>query len=398
VKTHDDHSVIGRVAAVARKEVVDTIRDRRSMLVIFLTAVAAGPLLLVLVLNLLASQMDRGRELKLPVIGIESAPALAAFLERQQVVLEPAPADFEQRIRDGTLDVVLEIDRDFATNAAAGRAAKVRLHYDRSRDKARSSIEQTSGLLQAYQAEWGRGRLLMRGVAPEVVSPMEIEVRDFSTPQSSGALVLGLLAYYGLFASLMGAMAAALDTAAGERERGSLEPLLTTPTTPLEIAAGKWIALCVLDALVVLVTLGGFFLTLRFAPLPSVGIPFRFGLAQYGSFMAILTPMILFSTALLLYVGMRGRSVKEAQANISVLMFAASMLPLIQMFMRRDPDWLLTVPVAGQYALLSRTLRGDPLVLADWAQAFALPTLLAIIALLLTARLLSKESVLAGRS
>ena len=89
------------------------------------------------------------------------------------------------------------------------------------------------------------------------MSPLQIEARDLATPQSSGALVLGLLAYYGLFAALMGAMAAALDTTAGERERGSLEPLLTTPTSPIELATGKWLALCVLDALVVAVTLGG---------------------------------------------------------------------------------------------------------------------------------------------
>jgi sodium transport system permease protein len=383
---------------VARKELADTFRDHRSMLVILVTAVAAGPLLLMLVLNLIASQLEKGRELTLPVVGIEHAPALAAFLERQQVTIEQAPADFERRIQEGDLDVVLEIDKNFASDVTAGRSGKVQLFYDRSRDRARASIEQVEGLLRAFAGEWGRGRLLMRGLAPEVVSPLQLEARDFATPQSSGALVLGLLAYYGLFAALMGAMAAALDTTAGERERGSLEPLLTTPISPIELATGKWLALCVLDALVVAVTLGGFYLTLRFAPLPSVGIPFLFGLEQYLSFMAILVPLILLSSAILLYVGMRGRSVKEAQANISVLMFAASILPVAQMFMRRkDPDWLLSVPVAGQFSLLSRVLRGDGLHFQEWIGAFGMPTLLAFAALLLTARLLSKESVLAGK-
>jgi sodium transport system permease protein len=397
-RTHAEHSVLQRVGAVARKELVDTFRDRRSMMVILVTAVAAGPLLLMLVLNMVASQLDKGRELRLPVVGIERAPALAAYLARQQITLEPAPADYEDKVRQGDLDVVLEVDQDFARDAAAGRSAKVRLVFDRSRDRSRPSIEQVDGALRAFAGEWGVGRLVLRGVAPEVVSPMQIEARDFATPQSSGALVLGLLAYYGLFAALMGAMAAALDTTAGERERGSLEPLLTTPTAPLELATGKWLALCVLDALVVAVTLGGFYLTLRFGPLPSVGIPFLFGFEQYAAFMAILVPLILFATAILLYVGMRGRSVKEAQANISVLMFAASILPVAQMFLRRkDPEWLLTVPVAGQYALMSRVLRGDGLTFAEWINAFGMPALLAFGALLLTARLLSKERVLAGR-
>jgi sodium transport system permease protein len=216
-------AALARVGIVARKELVDSFRDRRSMLVILVTAVAAGPLLLLLVLNLVASQIDRDRELKLPVAGIEHAPALAAFLERQQVTIVPAPADFERKIRDGDLDVVVDVDEDFAADVAAGRSGKLRLNFDRSRDRARNAIEQTQGLLRAFAAEWGQGRLLLRGVAPEVVSPLEIEVRDFATPQSS-ALVLGLFAYYAL-AALIGDGRRADTTA--ESASAARWPLLT---------------------------------------------------------------------------------------------------------------------------------------------------------------------------
>jgi ABC-type Na+ efflux pump permease subunit len=100
----------------------------------------------------------------------------------------------------------------------------------------------------------------------------------------------------------------------------------------------------------------------------------------------------------LLYVGMRGRSVKEAQANVSVLLFAASVLPLLQMFMqRKEPEWLSLVPIAGQYSLLARVLRGDPLPVDALLQASVAPLALAVVALLLTARLLSKESLIAGK-
>ena len=95
-------------------------------------------------------------------------------------------------------------------------------------------------LLRAFNREWGRGRLILRGVAPEVVNPLNLESTDLSTPQSSGAIVLFLIAFYGLFGAVMGGMAAALDTTAGERERASLEPLLTTPVAPFKrISAEK---------------------------------------------------------------------------------------------------------------------------------------------------------------
>ena len=387
-----------RIATILRKEIVDSYRDRRTLLMTLVTAIAAGPILLVLMLNLVASQADKARDLRLPVAGREHAPALIAFLERQQVTLVPAPPGFEQMIRDGELDVVLDIDPAFGDDVAQGKAGTVRLVYDRSRDRARSSIGEAEALLRAYGRAWGRGRLLLRGIAPEVGMPLSVEARDLSTPQSQGSLILFMVAFYGLFAAVIGGMAAALDTTAGERERASLEPLLTTPALPLELAAGKWLAVCALNALVVVMTLSGFYLTLRFAPLPSVGIPFLFGLAEFARFIVVLLPLILFVPSVLVYVGCRARTFKEAQSNLSLVLFVVSMLPMFQMFLqRKEPLWLAWVPVSSQYALLTRALRGEALPLPEMAQAYVAPVLLTVGALLLFARLLSRESVLTAK-
>jgi sodium transport system permease protein len=334
----------------------------------------------------------------LPIVGREHAPALVAFLERQQVTLTPAPADFEDKIRSGDLDIALEIDAEFAADVAKGKPATVRLVFDRSRDRARASIAEVEALLRAYNREWGRARLLLRGIAGEVANPLNVESRDLATPQSSGALVLFLIAFYGLFAAVMGGMAAALDTTAGERERASLEPLLTTPVAPLELATGKWLAVVALNATAVVLTLTGFYLVLRFAPLPAVGIPFLFGLAELGRFVVALVPLILLMPAILLYVGSRGRSFKEAQTNLSVLLFAVSLIPIVQMFLqRKEPAWLTWIPISGQYALLSRALRGEALPLLELLQSYVVPGLLTVVALAAVARLFSRESVLAGK-
>ena len=143
-----------RIATVARKEVVDTLRDRRTALVTLLPALL-GPAFLVLMLYVVAAQSGKSRDLVLPVAGAEHAPALIAFLVRQQVVVRSAPADFEARVRDGDLDVVLDVDAKFADDVALGRPGIVRVVYDRSRDRARASIEQTEILLRALQPRMG---------------------------------------------------------------------------------------------------------------------------------------------------------------------------------------------------------------------------------------------------
>jgi len=387
-----------RVVTVFAKELVDTLRDRRTMLVTLGTAALAGPIFLMLIFNMIARQADRARDVTLPVQGAAHAPALIAFLERQQVNVVPAPDDYEAKIRAGELDVVMIVDPAFADDVAKGKAATVRLVYDRSRDRARATIEQAETLLRAYGRQWGQSRLLLRGIAPEVGNPLNVDSVNLATPQQSGALVLFLVAYYGLFASIMGGMAVALDSTAGERERQSLEPLLMTPARPIEIVTGKWLATSTLNAAVVLVTLVGFWATLAFAPLPPVGIPFLFGVQELVRFFAVLVPMILLLPAVLLWVGTRGRTYKEAQANVSVIMFVVALIPMVQLFMqRREPDWIAIVPVSGQYALLNRALRGEGLPAAELAMSWIVPVALIAIALAAVARLWSRESILAGK-
>ncbi len=385
------------MGVVALKEIVDLLRDRRTMIVTVITAMAAGPVLMLLVINLIAGQANKARDLRLPIIGATHAPALVAFLQRQQVAILEPPADFESKIKSGDLDIVLEIDAAFAARVAKGEPGVVHLIYDRSRDRALPTIYELEKLLRAYNREWGSGRLLLRGIGETVANPIAIEVRDLSTPQSSGALVLFLIAYYGLFAAVMGGMAAAVDTIAGERERSSLEPLLTTSVRPLELAAGKLASVIVLNACTVTLTLTGFYLILGFAPLPAVGIPFLFGLSELMKFLLVLAPLILLMPSVFLYLGARARSYKEAQSNVALLFFVASLAPIVQMFLqKKEPAWLSWVPVSGQYGLLSRVLRGEALPMEELLQSYAIPAMLTVVALLSVARLFAREAALAA--
>jgi sodium transport system permease protein len=374
------------------------LRDRRTATVTLVSSIAAGPIFLLLIFNLIASQAERARDLTLPIAGAEYAPALVAFLERQQVSVTEAPSDYDAQIRRGDLDVVLIVDDEFGADVARGKPGTVRLVFDRSRDRARPAIEQAETLLRAYNRLWGDQRLMLRGVTVSVANPLRVETSDLATPQQSGALVLFLVAYYGLFASVMGGMAVALDATAGERERQSLEPLLMTPARPAEIVAGKWLAVCAFNALVVALTLTGFYVTLAFAPLPPVGVPFLFGSREFGRFLIVLAPMILMLPAILLYVGSRARAYKEAQANVSVLLFLVSLIPLVQLFLqRKEPAWIMFVPVSAQYSLLNTSLRGEAPPLASLALSWLAPAALMALALVAVARRLSRESMLAGR-
>ena len=81
-----------------------------------------------------------------------------------------------------------------------------------------------------------------------------------------------------------------------------------------------------------------------------------------------------------------------------MLLFVVSLIPIVPMFLqKKEPAWLAWVPISGQYALLSRASRGETLPFVELVQSYAIPGLLTLAALLAVARLVSRESVLAGR-
>ena len=372
---------------VFAKELVDALRDRRTLLLTLFGSVISGPLVLLLLFKLISTEIDRADQLKLPVIGAERAPALIAYLERERVRIEPPPADFQARIRSGEIEVVLEIDDAFSRDVAAGRAAKVRLYYDESRQRTGTTTRTVRALLRGFANLWGDQRLALRGVASDVGQPLRVEPINLATPQQSGSQTLTILAFYAVFATLLGGVASAADSTAGERERGTLQVLLAAPVRAGSLIIGKWAAVAALACTVLLLTLTGFYLTLQFGPVPRVGIPFVFGAREYGGFLLMLLPLACCFAALLLCLGALGRTFKEAQTNSQILITVAALLPVVQMFQfGKEPAWLKWVPVNGHFQLLTQILRGDGITALDWIAAATLPAVISVAALLLATR------------
>src|SRR5206468_1694470 len=102
--------------------------------------------------------------------------------------------------------------------------------------------------------------------------------------------------------------------------------------------------------------------------------------------------------AILLYLAARGRTLKEAQANVSLVFLVVGFLPVFGLFMQwREPDWITAVPVAGQYSLLRIALRGEGLPALQLLLSYAAPIAIALIALAGLTRLFSRDSILSSR-
>jgi sodium transport system permease protein len=298
-------------------------------------------------------------------------------------------------VKAGKHNVVLYIPEDFGEQFRAGQSARVEVFADEANTVADRDARRARQALQDYSQELAALRLVARGINPLITKPVNVDDVDLSTPSGRSAVLLGMMSYFFIFGLLMGGMYLAIDSTAGERERGSLEPLLALPVTRDQLMLGKIAATCAFMAISLLLSLTAFYFALKFMPLEQLGMTPNFGppvvLAAFG----ILAPFILLGAALMTLVASFTKSYKEAQTWLSVVLIAPTLPILIVSILTVRPRLeFMYIPSLSQHLLLVHMIKNEPLQLLD--VAISVSSTLAIGALLtfICARLYRRESLL----
>ena len=230
-------------------------------------------------------------------------------------------------------------------------------------------------------------RLAVRGVSPGLLEPVRIEERDLASPASRAAQLAFMVPFFVLMAVLYGALNAALDTTAGERERGSLEPLLMNPASRMALVIGKWGAVAAVGMLIALLSCFSFLPAQGLLRSETLAAMFQFGPREAALFLDLLAPLAAALSAVMMAIAIRCKSFKEAQANNTVVILGVSLLPLVTVFNQSgEAPWHLTVPALGQVALMNRVLKGEAVGALDMALAFAVCAVIAAAGLIYIAR------------
>lgn len=372
---------------VFRKELLDALRDRRTLLVVLLSSVALGPLVLVVLSQLVAGAEERAQARELLVQGLEHAPSLRNYVERQTYLARPAPPDWERLLADGRLaDPVVVVGSGFEAELLLGRAPLVEIVTSSANRRAQSGMGRALALLQGFNQEQAMLRLAVRGVAPQLLQVMQVEERDLADAATRAAQLTAMVPFFVLMAVLYGALGAALDTTAGERERGSLEPLLLTPVRRSALVLGKWGAVSAVAMGVAVLSCLSFLPGQWLMRSPALSALFRFGPVEAAAFLALLLPLAGALSGLLMAVAMRCKSVKEAQASTTVVVLLASLLPLVAILNPAgEAPWHLWVPALAQVTLMGRVLKGGTIAAEELAVPLLVSAALALLSMALVA-------------
>jgi sodium transport system permease protein len=380
---------------VFRKELVDALRDRRTLLTVFLSSVAVGPLILFVVSSLIGNMERRSEDRVMTMVGAESAPTLVNHLERMNVSIKAAPSDYREQLVNSKLgDPVVVVPADFEAQLAQGDVPTIEVFSSASNQRAELGARRAMQVLLGFGQEMASQRLIAHGVTPVVLKVVEVEERDVANPQARAAQLTGMVPFFVLMAVLYGAMTAALDTTAGERERGSLEPLLMNPASRASLVVGKWAAVVCVSMAIALLSCLSFLPAQAVLRSESLAAMFQFGWREVVWFLLLLAPLAAALSALMMAIAIRTKSFKEAQTNNTVVIMAMSLLPLVVIFNQEgEAPWHLWVPAIGQITLMNRVLKGDAMPGTDVAIVMAVGAAITVVALGYVARSLRKAAV-----
>lgn len=389
-----------KIWVIFQKELVDNLRDTRSWTTGLFWAIL-GPLIMGGMIMLLGNTMrDKiDQPLSLPVQGRENAPNLVAFLKQQDITLAASPADPRAAVLAGDTNMVLVIPPGYPDDFSAGKTATLQLVFDSTRQSAMADVARIQNALDGYDHYTGLLRLSLRGVSPDVMRVVRIEEIDTATPQSQALIFLSMLPYFIIFAIFNGAAPVITDATAGERERGSLEPLLINPLPRGWIAIGKMLSAMPFASFNLVLTLVGFAAIFQFLPIEEMlGVQIGLDGRTLFSIFLICLPVVFLACAIQTLIASFTKTTKEAGTYLpfvglipSLPGIALAILPV------KAALWTMLIPTFGQQILINQFLRSEPIIVSNMVVSSVVTIALSVVITWAAIKLYETERIVMGR-
>ncbi|MBN8430474.1 ABC transporter permease [Microbulbifer salipaludis] len=383
---------LGQMLPLLKKEFLEAWRDRRALL----TAVSFSLLFPVMLAGgtVMVVKKQTEQTARVALIGAAEAPLLAEKLDSPLLEVEQRVEGEPTALLEQGFDLVLVVPEDFARRYQDFRAPRLYLYTDSSDTGARRAERLVQERLAAMQQLVVNQRLAARGVAPQLLAPWQLEMRDVSTPSMRGALILATVPGLLILTLFVASLATSVDTSAGERERLSLETLLVQPLPAWQVITAKMLAVASLGWLGSLLAVTALVLLMPFMPLAELGMQQATTLGGVITMGLVLLPLALLVAVLQILLALRSQSFKDAQTQLSIFQIAPlALLIMIDAAQIELADSWQLLPLIGQQQWLKGLLVGTA-VSPAWMLAGSLVTfVLVVAAVMFGARALRRETL-----
>ncbi|HWD20079.1 MAG TPA: ABC transporter permease [Verrucomicrobiae bacterium] len=352
------------------KELIDLLRDRRTIISMIVVPIVLMPTIIFTMGSLTAKLVGQARQEKprIMIIGGQDSPAtLAALHELKDVDYVPASDDFTNLISDKHVRAAVELPKGFDESLRQGGRPTVRIYTYEGEMKSSFAAETIEKFFRQRKEALVSDRLAAAHVSTAVLTPFDVQRSNVAPPQKVSGNITGMiLPYLVIVMCMTGSIYPSVDLTAGEKERGTMETLLTSPVSRTHLVLGKGLVVMTVSLITASLALvsNGLAFTLMKAFMPGGAKSAMLGLTiNPTALLAVglmIIPLAVFFAALMVAIGLYSRSAKEANSYLqpllifTVLPALAAALPGMELNSR-----LALVPILNVSLLCRELLTGS---------------------------------------
>jgi sodium transport system permease protein len=391
------------IFTIFKKELIDTLRDKRTMRTMLLIPLLVFPITLTLFVNVSSSFEKKATEEQLKIgvwgdIGSKywnQLKQMPTGLGKKELKSFEDSSALKRAIEQGEIQLGLIIPKNEAELARSKKSIPLMWLFDASaigrQQRAESYMNYLSDIAET-------ARLKELGVDSEKLHPLVPVYQNCASDKKMiGQLAGGFLPYIFIAFGFIGCMYPAIDLFTGEKERGTIETLLTTPVSRWQILVGKMMVVVTSGMLAASCALLGLFVSIEFLDIVDnkeileivhgILTP-TFILAMFS----LLFPLVIFFAGVMIPIAIYAKSFKEAQSIITPLNFVMVLPAMIGFFPGIELNALTAAIPVVNIVLSTKELISGTLSIGYYAISLGIMLILAMLSVLVSYRQFGNES------
>lgn len=388
---------------VYRKEIRDMLRDKRTIRSMVIMPLVAFPLLFLGISFVAANFSGAAKTEVSPVMirgGNDSPKVVAALHALSTIQILPYRDDAIKEVANKDIRAVIEIPSGFDAAIGSQHPKKVSIDYFKNNDKSEEAEDKIEKFFNSYRDQLVRQELAMHGLSPTLMDPFTVESQNVASPSQVGAAVIGgFIPYLIIIFSFTGATYPAMDLAAGEKERGTMETLLSSPISRTDIVLGKFftvVTASVVTAILSLISMGASFAWAKPKLLAAAHSTFQMSIepSTVAVVVVMLLPLAILFASALLAVSLLAKSFREAQTYVGPMSFIVIAPAVIGAFPGVELNWKTALVPILNTSLVSKEIIAGSYPWLYIVAIFAMTCVYAGIAIAWAVRMFNREDVL----
>jgi sodium transport system permease protein len=395
------------VGIVYKKELTEALRDRRTLISTILVPLFLFPVLFVGFGAMVVVFVGKAQQEtpKVMILGGEDSPHILEGIRKlEKIEVVPAAPNWKDQVINKEIRAAVEIPSGFDAHVAQEKSDLVKIYMYENEIKSSFAADRLEKYLKEYSDNIVKERLAARNLTNTVLKPFEIKQQNVAPPEKAGGAALGgIVGYMVILLCMTGAMYPAMDLTAGEKERGTMETILSSPISRTHLVLGKFflvLSASLATAALSVISMGGSFWALQHfhafdsAQSGDAAVQLKIGLGSVLSVFIMALPVAVLFSAALFTIALFAKTYKEAQSYLTPMTFVvvipaiAAMLPGIELTPK-----LALIPILNVSLLCKDLIAGT----YHWnyiSLIFASTCVYASIALFLAIKMFQRESVL----